>query len=730
MPLLFALTLLLSAVLLFSAQPMIAKAVLPQFGGAPAVWTTCMVFFQAVLLAGYVYAHAMTGWLGIRRQAVVHAALLLVTWFFLPIGIVEEVTGSSPATGTSTTGSLLTMLFLSAGVPFFAVATTAPLLQRWFAGTGHRAATDPYFLYGASNFGSLTALLAYPFVIEPNIALARQGGLWSTGYVILAALIVGCAVVAERSSPPGFHKAEGPIRPEAGRWWRWVWLAFIPSSLLLGVTTYLSTDIAPIPLLWVIPLALYLLTFIVVFAHKPIVPHWGLVRALPLEVMALALVLGFGLVQPWLIPLHLLTFITAALVCHGELARDRPTTQHLTEFYLAIAFGGLLGGTFNALVAPVIFNRVAEYPIALVLACLVVPVTKPDGRPTRGLGIGDVAIPLVVFGLTAALIRDDQGWTGPLGTMLVSGLVTLVSWTHRARPVRFALTIGAALMASGLTAGINGRVLHQERNFFGVLQVTEDLRSQSHRLFHGRTLHGQQSLDPARRREPLSYFHRSGPIGQVFDEFQARPSEAERTVAVVGLGVGSLAAYAQPGERWTFYEIDPAVLRIASDPRDFTFLRDCRAESLNVIIGDARLRLREAPDHHYALIVLDAFSADAIPMHLLTREALAIYRRKLAGQGILAFHISNRSIELESVLGALARDAGLACRIRSDRNLRPEERLAGKQESIWAMMADRESDLGGMATDPKWAPPRPRGGSVWTDDFSSITGHIILRRTP
>ncbi|SIO58265.1 hypothetical protein SAMN05444166_5613 [Singulisphaera sp. GP187] len=729
MPLLFALTLLLGAVLLFSAEPMIAKAVLPLFGGAPAVWTTCMVFFQGVLLAGYVYAHALTGWLGVRRQALVHTFLLLGPWFFLPLGI-DAKAGVDFAGGTNnTTGHLLMLLFQSVGLPFFAVATTAPLLQSWFARTEHRAAADPYFLYGASNLGSLAALLAYPLVIEPNVSLARQGELWAAGYIGVAGLIVGCAAIVVRAPGPDVPKTASPVRPGAGRWWRWVLLAFIPSSLMLGVTTYLSTDIAPVPLLWVIPLGLYLLSFIVVFARRPIVSHGAMVRALPLAVMALALVLGFGLVPPWLIPLHLVTFFTAALVCHGELAQDRPATQHLTAFYLAIAIGGFLGGTFNALIAPLVFNRLAEYPLALVLACLVIPgVNTPDGRPTRRR-IGDVAIPLAVFGLTTASITTDQAWFVPLGTMLVSGLVSLVCWTRRARPVRFALTIGAGLLASGLTAGVNGRVLHQERNFFGVLQVTEDRQSRSHRLFHGRTLHGQQSLDPARRREPLSYYHRSGPIGQVFDEFHARPSGAGGNVAIVGLGVGSLASYAEPGERWTFYEIDPAVMRIASDPHDFTFLRDCRASSLNVVIGDARLRLREAPDHHYAMIVLDAFSSDAIPTHLLTREALAVYRRKLAGQGILAFHISNRSLDLESVLEALARDAGLVCRIRTDRPLKPEEKRAGKQESIWAVMAARDLDLGGVATDPKWIPPRPRGGAVvWTDDFSSLAGHFLLLR--
>jgi hypothetical protein len=727
LPLLFALTLSLSAVLLFSVQPMIAKGVLPLLGGAPAVWTTCMVFFQAVLLAGYVYAHAMTSRLGIRRQAALHAVLLLAPLLVLPIGVVEDTTVSlATAEGASPTRGLLGLLLLSAGLPFFAVATTAPLLQRWFAATGHRAAADPYFLYGASNLGSMAALLAYPLAIEPNIPLARQRDLWAVGYLVLVGLILACAAIAVGSSRPASDGAEEPGRPASDRWWRWVLLAFIPSTLMLGVTTYVTTDIAPVPLLWVIPLALYLLTFILTFARRPIVPGAWMVRALPLEVMALALVLGFGLVQPWLIPLHLLTFFTAAMVCHGLLASDRPAARHLTAFYLAIALGGVLGGTFNALVAPVVFDRVAEYPIALVMACLIVPGLKPDVRPIRERA-RDAAIPLIVLGLTAAAVQSDQGGAGSLAVMLASGLVSLVCWTHRARPVRLALTIGAVLLASGLTAGVNGRVLHQERNFFGVLQVTDDPRSHSHRLFHGRTLHGQQSLDPSRRREPLSYYFPNGPIGQVFDAFHDRPRFATRNVAIVGLGAGALGCYAEPGERWDFYEIDPKVVRIASDPRNFTFLRDCRAGSLDVVIGDARLRLREAVDLSYGLIILDAFSADAVPMHLLTREALSLYRQKLAGQGILVFHISNRSIELESVLEALARDAGLVCRIRSDRNLAPEDARAGKQESIWAVMAAQDSDLGRMATDPRWATPKRRGGSVWTDDFSSIAGHLILK---
>lgn len=729
MPGLFALTLVLSAFLLFSVQPMIAKEVLPQLGGAPAVWTTCMVFFQAVLLAGYLYAHALTSRLNVRRQVMGHALLLLASIAFLPIGPIGTDSTSLLTGGANPSGRLLLALVGSAGIPLLAVAATAPLLQRWFTTIGHRTSADPYFLYGASNLGSLAALLTYPLAIEPNLALARQRNLWAGGAVVLAGLVFACSVLAGRASNRTMTRTE-PIdepRPEPlapARWWRWVFLGFVPSSLMLGVTTYISTDIAPVPLLWVIPLAVYLLSFILTFATRPIMPPRWMERGLPLGVMALALILGFGLVQAWWIPLHLLTFFAAAMVCHGELARDRPPPQQLTAFYLAVALGGVLGGAFNALVAPLVFNRIVEYPLALVLACLALPVAaRPNARGGRGGIAADGLFGLSVFVLIGAAIRWDESQAGSLPALFASGLVSLACWTHRVRPLRFALTIGAALLASGLTAGLNGLVLHQERNFFGVLQVTFDPQSQSHRLFHGRTLHGQQSLDPAHRREPGSYYVPSGPVGQIFDP-SSRP--ARRNVAVIGLGTGALATYAEPEERWTFYEIDPAVVAIASNPTWFRFLRDSRARSLDVVLGDARIKLAEAPDHTYDLLVLDAFSADAIPMHLLTREALRLYRQKLTATGVLALHISNRSIELESVVAVLAHDAGLECRVRTDRTITPEERRAGKQPTIWAVIAPHDANLGRLATDPRWTTPPRRNGSVWTDDFSGLAGHLVL----
>ncbi|HEU5424616.1 MAG TPA: fused MFS/spermidine synthase, partial [Nitrolancea sp.] len=713
---LFGLTLFTSAALLFIAQPLVAKSLLPLWGGSPSVWNTCMVFFQAALLLGYAYAHAATAWLGARRQALLHLALILAPLAFLPFAVPAE-----PPASEHPAAALLGYLVAAVGLPFVAVATTAPLLQAWFASTGDR---DPYPLYAASNLGSLLALAAYPLVLEPNLGLRQQRTIWACGYGLLALLIVVCAANVWRKcaaratltpsplvgegwgggsatpatmperEPPAARRPSLTLPHEGGGaqkpadltrhrlgpriFARWVALAFVPSSWLLGVATYITSDIAPVPLLWVVPLALYLLSFILVFANSTRqVDAWA-ARLLPLLAFPLALVLGLGLAQAFWLPLHLLTFCAGALVCHGALARDRPDPQHLTAFYLALALGGVLGGLFNALIAPSLFDRVAEYPLALVLGCLALPAVPPRRTLWPVLSRHSAwLVPLAIFGLIALLVRNVGGIEPtPLGTtleVLASGLVVFVWYTHRGRPKRFALGIGAALLASGLADGISGRTLLRERNFFGTVRVTvaDTPGGRFHRLFHGNTLHGQQALEPSRRGEPLAYFHRTSPIAQVFAVHRA-PGR----VAIVGLGAGAMAAYAREHERWSFYELDPAVIRIARDPRYFTFLSDSRAGRIDVIEGDARLRLREAPERAFELIVLDAFSSDAVPAHLLTREALALYRHQLAAGGQIVFNITNRYLDLEPVVGALARDAGMVCRVCYDVHVTDEQKAA------------------------------------------------------
>lgn len=729
--LLFTLTLFLSAFLLFCVQPMIAKMILPLLGGSPTVWSTCMVFFQAMLLAGYAYAHAATSWLGVRRQTILHAGLVLLPVLALPFGIPANATRSLSAE-LNPTGWLFGLLLGVVGLPFFVISTSAPLLQRWFTHTGHPAAADPYFLYGASNLGSMLALLAYPLVIEPNLRLAQQSTVWATGYGLLAALTLACALIVwkrkERLSevPGNEPPTQRSDHPRVGQVLHWIALAFIPSSLMLGVTTYLTTDIAAIPLLWVIPLALYLLTFILTFARRPLLSHKWVIRAFPMAAVLLALTMSISTgTQMILIPVHLVSFFLAAMLCHGELVRRRPGRENLTAFYLAMSFGGVLGGLFNALVSPVVFDRVAEYPLALVLACLVLPKTQ-FGANSAGPRILDWLLPpslgVFAWGLITFLPRPESR-SEDLGLKLAIGTAVFVCYAFKDRPVRFALGIGAVLLAAGTSPGNYVQMLYQHRNYFGVLRVTHVASRNYHRLIHGHTLHGQQAQDPYGRREPLTYYHRAGPIGQVFGLLQERIPRAN--IAVVGLGAGTLACYAQPGQRWTFYEIDPVVAKIARDPQYFSFLEESCAARIAVVLGDARLRLQDAPDHGYALMVMDAFSSDAIPTHLLTREALELYVSKLSQGGIVAFHISNRYVHLAPVLGALARDLSLTCLVRRDLNIPPDEVLRGKVPSIWAVMAPRLADLGAFLEDPRWNSPTVRPNeAAWTDDFSNLIEHL------
>lgn len=728
----FMTTLAFASFLLFVVQPMAGKAVLPTLGGVPAVWTTCMAFFQTALLVGYAYAHLLMRITpSHRRQAVIHLLLLAIaTALAVHARVLAEI-------GDEATGSfgpipwLIGTLLETIGLPFVILSATAPMLQRWYTASGTRSYADPYFLYASSNLGSLIALLAYPVAIEPFMTLEIQADLWWIAVCVLFGLTGFCALATSHHASVSRHfvpevRSGTPLSPCETflRWVRWFVLAFIPSSYLLGVTSYLSTDIAAVPMLWVVPLGLYLLSLISAFARPPIPPHSWSIRVFPVLALLLTPALAAGLVQPLWIPLHLTAFLLGALVCHGELVKSRPAARQLTLFYLAMAAGGAAGGLFNSMIAPWAFDRVAEYPISLVLALLGIPRRgqRPDSHhkwsSSRSFGI-----PVAVFLLGGGLALDLAGLAssvlGALILVLVTGLVTLAAFSMRTQPRRFTLTLGAVLLASGLSSGVDGRTELRTRNFFGVLRVTYDDQVQLRRLFHGSTLHGQQSVDPARRDVPLSYFHPSGPIGDVFESNAGRNREGD--IAVVGLGIGSLAAYSRPGENWTFYELDPAVEEVARDPRFFTYLNHADSDRIRISIGDARVRLKDAPDGAYELIVLDAFSSDALPVHLMTREALQVYRRKLAPGGLLAFNLSNRYLDLDPVLGSLARDAGMICRIRAEIEIDPEMRRQGKLPSIWGILANSEADLGPLVQDPSWKPASVLpGGRVWTDQWSSL----------
>jgi hypothetical protein len=727
---LFGLAIFVGASLLFLVQPMFARMALPLLGGAPAVWNTAMVFYQATLLVGYAYAHASMRWLGPRRQAGLHLLVLLVPLLALPIALPA---GWTPPGDASPIPWLLALLAVAVGLPFFAVSATSPVIQAWFAATGHPMARDPYVLYAASNLGSMLALLAYPVVVERLLRLQAQSHLWAWGYGGLVALTAACAVALWRARSAGHARAPVPGAPPAdatpgtadrpitrARRARWVLLAAVPSSLMLSVTSYLSTDIAAIPLLWVVPLALYLLTFTLVFGRRRIIPHRFWVELLPVALLPLVLVLVARANEPLalVIPTHLAVFFVAAMVCHGELARDKPDPRHLTEFYLWLSVGGVVGGAFTALLAPVVFTNVLEYPLVLALLPLL-PARPPAAWLGRTSRILDLLLPLALGVLTVGLIVGlERAGYGAEAIGPAVGVVTLLSLTFWRRPVRFALGLAALLLAGAVYQGDEGRLLYAERSFFGVSRVTRDPTRQYHMLMHGTTLHGMQGLAPARRREPLTYFHPTGPLGHFFAVTDA--ATPRRAVAVVGLGAGSVACYGKADQRWTFYEIDPTVLHIASNTRFFTFLRDCPPKPF-VILGDARLTIARAPEGAYDVIILDAYSSDATPMHLITLDAVRLYLTKLAPGGVLLFNISNRHLVLEPVLGTIARAAGLAARTRDDARVGDAERLAGKVESQWVAMARREADLGRLQADPLWRPlAAPPGLRPWTDDFASL----------
>jgi hypothetical protein len=980
-PLLFAATLFVSASLLFMVQPMVGKMVLPLLGGSPAVWNACMVFFQLLLLLGYQYAHFVTGKYSPRKQWLIHLLVLClpVTAFALavmfgirhsPIAIAESL---APSGDSSPVVGVLALLTVAIAVPFFVVSTSAPLLQKWFTATNHPSARDPYFLYSASNAGSLISLLGYPIFIEPYLSIVGQAWLFAGGFVLLGVLIFLCGRAAANpiGTPPpsamaqntaakwaktsggangGNANSNSPVQslpaseppPTLMRKLKWVALAFVPSSLMLGVTFYMTTDIASVPLLWVGPLALYLVTFIIAFGR---VPDWFRIvigNLAPVMILLLVFVMISGVNTGFFVTLllHMLTFFAAALMCHYELARDRPSPKYLTEFFLLMSVGGVLGGIFNSLLAPILFTYPFEYKIVLLLACLLVPVLtdeeetakddqskRPAPQPAPAAGETGVSVWLTVAGViaNAAIVlislpvlygeSPDQiklgeklGTIEPMtlfwviGGLLLAGIASVVlvelygkkkfkqpglssqlwsqlptplkvgllvflnplalpwatvaalrgtglvsiyldvviavlvgvtyfflrqlpgeDWFSRNRfnglewfgrmvlklvdtlgiaattvvavlisavpvmlcfffvdrPLRFALCVTAILAYSTYREEANTAV-YAERSFFGILKIQEidftvPLIAPHNKEFvfknddgtrmiartyllrklqHGTTLHGTQftypdtedgsgrlnsrhilddfqmlfpgatPLDPIAvmgatqvydiRQEPLTYYHRSGPVGAMFTELRTRKNGTDATApyAMIGLGTGSVSCYAQRGQSITFYEIDTAVKRLVADERKwFTYVNDARdrGANLDIRLGDARLVLKRDTDRKYTLLLVDAFSSDSIPVHLLTTEAVQLYLDRLSDDGILAVHISNRWIRLEPVVSAIANKLGLTARVWND----DAEEHAGKTASSWIVLARKPEHLGKLYTPlgdlPFPLTPRPNG---------------------
>ncbi len=825
MRLLFSVTLFLSAVLLFLVQPMIGKMILPLAGGTPAVWTTCMVFFQAALLGGYLYAHAGTQRFGPRGMAGYHPMLLGLPLVLLVAAGVATGSPLTPIESLAPQGGgfpfvpLALLLTLLVGVPFFFLATSAPLIQRWFSATDDPAGKDPYFLYAASNLGSFLGLILYPLLVERYFPLRQQAWLWAVGFGLWTILTALCAAALKRSASPAAEAITTSAQPVT---WpqriRWLGLAAVPSSLMLSVITFATTDIAPIPLFFLVPLGIYLLTFVFAFAVRAKWVFYLSSLALPMLLLLFVFLRvttledGIpGLIQlaietvhdtlrdnfRWIdanhkidlsdnawkimcqIIYHVGVFTSIALTCHLALAQSRPAAGRLTEFYLWVSLGGVIGGLFNAVVAPQTFVEHTEYAIGLLAACyFVAPGGSVDEEGPWPV-VFDVIWPALLGLVVYFLLRgfwsggrtldsgevlpwydqqfanvfqwiNDHPWKNAAGepriadpinklrAILCFGVPALIAFLFVERPLRFGLAVTAIFVAAATTAKEqtkfqedNNKVSRTHfagRSYFGTLSVTDYWDNDGvlyHKLVHGTTLHGQQAFEPLSD-EPLTYYHRKGPVGDIFE---ATPvGKSSRPVGFVGLGSGSLSAYGKLGQSVTYYEIDSLVRQIATNPKYFTYVNDAKARGvkLDIMMGDARLKLKEAPDGAYALLAIDAFSSDAIPIHLLTREAIEMYFRKLAPDGVLALHVSNRYLALDRVVARIAQDLGKPAFQWYDL----DKSAPGKSASDWIVLVNDSKHVGELlkllASDgasTKWQPlevdPK-KPVSLWTDDFSNV----------
>ena len=727
--LVFGLTIFLSASLLFSVQPLFTKLILPRLGGSSGVWNTAMVFFQAMLLGGYIYAWAVSKYLPLKAQIVVHALVTLAGFAFLPLA----AQGWAVPDGTMPVGWLLALFGASVGVPFFAISANAPLLQSWFARTDHPDAADPYFLYATSNAGSLLVLCAYPFVVEPLLELSGQTGLWSGGYRALLFAIMATGLVAvwrsagERAPAEVGARADTPDAPLSPRRIAfWVWLAFVPSSLMLGVTTFMTNDIASVPMLWIIPLALYLLTFVIVFArrYKPIADQ--LIYALPWMVLATMPFIYIGAIpKPFAIGVLVTAVFAISLAFHARLVEDRPNASRLTQFYIFMSLGGVLGGVFNALVAPVIFSKVHEFTLVLLLAALLV------GPGERVLSRDEVssrtrALAVAALAAVGAVVAHVLDWpqVARIAFVLLAGqqVLSLIGVRMVAR-----IAVLFAIAMNMIRSDTYQRVLLSDRSFYSTLWVYEGDEEglTAHNFVHGNTVHNIQLRDtPELRRVPLAYYADGGTFHTALEGVRAGLDRSP-AVTVIGLGAGAMACQEDPGERWTYMEIDPAVVDMALNPDLFSFVSDC-APGADIRLGDARLTLEGVEAGSQDLLMVDAFSSGSIPGHLVTREAMELYMSRLAPGGVIFFHTSNRSLDVSSVVVRTAEAMGLDTRFIQIMDLpdHPHSGLVSPSEGILIGRADDVARVAGG--DARWARLEPAAGiRAWTDAYSPIIGPML-----
>ena len=715
-------TAFLSAGLVFLVQPMFARMALPVLGGSPSVWNVSLVCFQAALLGGYIYAHLLARLPSVLMQTVIHGALLLVAALVLPLGL-SDALGQPNA--ESPTLWLVGVFALSIAPPFMAISATAPLIQAWYARSGRSDANDPYYLYAASNAGSLLGLIAYPLMMEPFLTLDAQTQTWALGYGVLALGLIGCGIIASRSGVGALAKApevstsediDAPASIMRQRL-TWLALAFLPSSLLIGSTTHITTDIASAPFLWAPPLMIYIGSFIVVFSNKGLASLKIANTVLPYLVVLTLFFLPRVISPPYqfAILLDLVTLFAAAIVCHGVMAKTRPDAQRLTEFYLIMSLGGVMGGAFNALLAPVIFNSPVEYPLVLALVMLARPyaasILQREHKLAVGTGVGIAAV-AVILSLFSIPISEEAKYTALV-------VVAVAFFLVRNKWLASAIVAGSLAILGVAQPQISSADSTTERSFFGVVRTFTDGGYRG--MLHGTTLHGAQRIDqPDRIPVPLNYYAPITPVGQTFGNWQ----DAE-TIGVIGLGVGSAACLADPTDDMTFFEIDPLVAKIAMDPERFQFLSKC-APDAKMVIGDGRLTLLDQPAGKFDLLFVDAFSSDSVPAHLLTIEALEIYMSRLSENGILMFHTSNRHLNLNSVLARGADAMGYTAKrqfFRTD-GLDLEHRMTALPSDV-VLIARSEDDLARLANDDRWQPLVSDGKRPWTDDFTNIIGAIL-----
>lgn len=731
----FAATLFTSAFLIFAVQPMASKMLLPLLGGSPSVWNTAMVFFQAMLLAGYAYAHFVSKVFPLRIQALLHIALLALFTVFLPLAIPSDI---APPDLTGQAMWQLGVMLTCIGGPFFILAASAPLFQHWFASSGHKDAENPYFLYAVSNIGSMIALLGYPFVMEPFLTLTEQTNGWFGGYVLLIALVALCGFLVRNGVKP-----VAPIASNADTsrvtWTEravWTFLAFIPSSLMLGVTTLITTDLASAPLLWIIPLAIYLATFIIAFSKKPLMGV-AITRELTPYILCIVILLfmlsGFIYLKIPMIIVHLLTFYMCALLCHGELAQAKPSTTHLTEYFLIVSFGGVLGGVFNALIAPQIFVNPLEYSLSLAAIGFIVwagfnnfPVirgkfnaTQDPKRPVKILMM-DVLTVAVALGLCAGAFMVESDTIQMCFAVAI--FVYLLMTVQKHGPFAFISLIALVAFQSSIWSTEKG-LLAQERSYFGILKVYADEKINF--LYHGTTLHGAQFREGKQQFMPVTYYSPGGPASDVFAQISKKRGKQE--VGVIGLGVGSVVCYKAPGRHFDFFEIDQDVAKYAEDPKYFTYLSGCKSP-YDIIIGDGRLKIAEKPDKTYDMIFLDAFSSDNIPIHVMTKEAFEIYFDKLKDGGVITMNISNRYLDLRPVLVAIGKELGYTVYFKFHvPKTKKDDVSAIYTPSMFALMAKDEKTLAPYIENYKdWKPYKQETTvRAWTDDYANILATFV-----